>query len=204
MATTQIRGNTQIQANTVTSGQVDSSVIVAGGGNAFTGDQSMGSHKLTNLATPVSSTDAATKGYADTLAQGLNAKYSARTMTDAETLTIASGSVTQIAGTTAGGISANGGEYIPIPNAPSSTGAAGGSTFSTQPGNGLYKCTANTTNLTVSRADDMSGSNSPAGAYVFVEAGTVGGNSVAGGGYVVTTPSSSAAFTYGTNNIAWT
>src|ERR1700756_5883763 len=101
MATTQIRGNPQIQANTVTSGQVDSSIIVAGGGNAFTGDQSMGSHKLTNLATPVSSTDAATKAYVDATAQGLNIKNSAVAATvGTETYTISSGNVTVINGTT--------------------------------------------------------------------------------------------------------
>lgn len=39
--------------------------ILVAGTRAFTGDQSMGSHKLTNVSTPTVSTDAATKGYVD-------------------------------------------------------------------------------------------------------------------------------------------
>jgi hypothetical protein len=49
---------------------------------APTTDLNMGGHKLTNLATPVSSTDAANKQYVDDVAQGLNihaASYAATT-----------------------------------------------------------------------------------------------------------------------------
>lgn len=41
--------------------------ILAAGTRAFSGDQSMGGHKLTDLGTPTQSTDAATKGYVDAL-----------------------------------------------------------------------------------------------------------------------------------------
>jgi len=41
------------------------------GTRAFTGDQSMGSHKLTNVTTPAVSADAATKGYVDSVVNGL-------------------------------------------------------------------------------------------------------------------------------------
>src|SRR5581483_11506028 len=44
-------------------------------------DVSMNSHKLTNLATPVSSTDAATKGYVDSSVQGLTQKPTAMVAT---------------------------------------------------------------------------------------------------------------------------
>jgi hypothetical protein len=74
-----------------------------------------------------------------------------------------------------------------------------GVTFTTQPANGLYKVSAVSTNITVARAPEQSGSVQPAGDFVFVE-----GGSFAGGGFVVTTPSAASGFTYGTNNIVWT
>lgn len=202
MAQTKINGGTQIQDATITTtqlsgsagitdGQLASSYIKADGTRAFTGE--------VGGVTPTSSSSLATKDYVDSVAQNLDPKPSARAATATETLTISSGSVTQIAGTTVDGVSPAVDDYILIPNAPASTGAAGGSTFTTQPANGLYKVSNNTTNLTVSRAPEQSGSVQPAGDYVFVEAGTY-----AGGGFVVTTPSAASGFTYGTNNIAWT
>jgi hypothetical protein len=202
MSQTQINGATQVRAGTltttqlsssagITDGQLATSYVKADGTRAFTGEVAG--------VTPTSSTSLATKGYVDTLAQGLDTKPSARAMTNTETLTIASGSVTQISGTTVDGVTIAIGDYILISNAPASTGAAGGSTFSTQPGNGLYKVSANTTNLTVARAPEQSGAIQPAGDFVFVEAGTV-----AGSGYTVITPSSGSGFTYGTSNIVWT
>jgi hypothetical protein len=190
MSTTQVRGG-QIQANTVTSGQVDSSVIIASGANSFTGTVSG--------QTPTSANHLATKGYTDALAQGLAGKYSAEAATTgSESFTISAGNVTLITGTSVDGVSPNVNDYILIKDAPSATGA--GSVGSTQPGNGLYQVTSNTTNLSVSRAADMSGSNAPVGTYVFVSGGTANASS----GWVVSTPSTSAAFTYGTNNIKWT
>jgi hypothetical protein len=47
---------------------LDSAVIKKDGTVAFTGDQSMGSHKITNLTDPTSNQDAATKYYADSKA----------------------------------------------------------------------------------------------------------------------------------------
>jgi hypothetical protein len=46
---------------------VNASVIHADGANAFTADQSMGSKRLTTLATPTADTDAVTKAYVDAL-----------------------------------------------------------------------------------------------------------------------------------------
>lgn len=203
MTQTAINGGTQIRSGTITTtqlasaagitdGQLATSYIKADGTRAFTGEVAG--------ITPTSSTSLATKGYVDTLAQGLPNKYSAKAATNTETLTIASGSVTQITGTTVDGQSPAIGEYVLIMNAPAATGAAGGTTLSTQPGNGLYQVSANTTNLTVARASDLSGTINPSGAYVFVEAGPTWG----AGGFVVTTPSSTSAFTYGTGNITFT
>jgi hypothetical protein len=202
MTQTQLNGGTQIRSGTITDTQIAAGAAIADsklatsyiktdGTRAFTGEQAG--------VTPTSSSSLATKGYVDSVAQGLDPKPSARVATATETLTIVSGSVTQITGTTVDGISPAVGDYILIPNAPTSTGAAGGSAFSTQPANGLYKVSANTTNLTVARAPEQSGTIQPAGDYVFVEAGTY-----AAAGFVVSTPSSTSGFTYGTSNVAWT
>jgi hypothetical protein len=175
VAQTQINGGTQIASATITQTQL-------------------------NVATPTTSGQVATKGYVDGVAAGLNAKLSAvAATTGAETtITIASGSVTTISGTTLDGQSPAVNDYVLIKDAPAATGA--GSAGSTQPGNGLYQVTNATTNLTVARATDMSGTNLPQGAYCYVEGGTAN----AASGWVVSTPSTTGAFTYGTNNIKWT
>ena len=166
-----------------------------------TANYSLGGYLLNNLGTPVSSADAVTKGYVDAAVQGISSKYSAVAATNTETLTIGSGSVTQITGTTVDTYSPAIGDYVLVMNAPASTGAASGTTLSTQPANGLYQVTANTTNLTVTRASAMSGSSdSPAGAYVFVESGATW----ASGGFIVTTPVGSATFTYGSGSVGFT
>jgi hypothetical protein len=54
-----------VPSGLITSADVDSSIIIAAGTNPFTGPQSMGNNKLTSVATPTVSTDAATKGYVD-------------------------------------------------------------------------------------------------------------------------------------------
>lgn len=72
MAVTQIRGSSQIKDSSVTATQVDSTVIVAAGTNPFTGDQSFGGFKATNVATPSASTDAANKSYVDSVVNGLD------------------------------------------------------------------------------------------------------------------------------------
>lgn len=199
MAQTQIHGSTQIQANTVTSGQVDSTIVVAGGGNAFSGDQSMGGHKLTNVGTPSAGTDAANVSYVQAYVQGMTPKNAAQWATvGTETFTISSGNVTTISGTTLDAGSPAVGDRILIKDAPASTGA--GSANSTQPGNGLYTVTGNTTNLSVSRTTDLTGSIKPTGSWVLVEEGTSNG----GLQYIVTTPSNpDSSFTYGTDSIQW-
>lgn len=55
------------------SGIVYTSLILASGAVAFAGNQSMGGNKITNLATPTVSTDAATKAYVDSAASSITA-----------------------------------------------------------------------------------------------------------------------------------
>lgn len=164
----------------------------------FSGDTSIG-HKLTSVTDPTSSQDAATKNYVDSVAQGFSPKTSCRVATvGTENFTISSGAVTTITGTTLDGISVAIGDRIMIKDAPASTGT--GSVLSDLPANGIYVVTANTTNLSVSRSTDLSGTNGPAGAYALVEAGSAN----KGTAFVVTDPSTNTGFTYNTSNIQWT
>ncbi len=71
MAQTYINGSEQIKANSVTEDQVDSTIIVAAGTNAFTAAQSMGGFALTNVLDPDHDQDAATKKYVDDQISGL-------------------------------------------------------------------------------------------------------------------------------------
>jgi len=165
---------------------------------AATADYSLNTHKITSLLDPSAAQDAATKNYVDGVAQGLSGKYSAVAATlGSETYTISAGSVTVISGTTLDGQSPAVNDYVLVKDAPAASGT--GSAASTQPGNGLYLVTSATTNLSLSRAADMSGTNGPDGSFVFVEGGTQ-----ASSGWAVSVPSTSAAFTYGTNNIKFT
>lgn len=66
----------------------DADVIKKDGSVAFTADQSMGGFKLTSLAAPTASSDAATKGYVDNALEGLKPKQAVRVATTAN-ITIA-------------------------------------------------------------------------------------------------------------------
>ena len=175
MAQTTINGATQIAAASITQAQL-------------------------NVATPTTSGQVATKGYVDAAAQGLTVKVACQAATtSALSFTISSGNVTTITGTTVDGYSPAVNDYILVKDAPSATG--GGSANSSQPGNGIYIVTGNTTNLSVSRATFMnSGGDAPQGAFTFIESGTANASS----GWVVSSPAADAAVTYGTTAIAWT
>lgn len=82
MATTQIAGNRQVKALSITNAEIDAAaaialsklaeaVIQADGGQAFTADQSLGGFKLTSVGAPSSGGDAANKTYVDNAVTGL-------------------------------------------------------------------------------------------------------------------------------------
>lgn len=91
MATTQVRGNTQIIAGTIIDAEISATAaiqltklakvpVTPDGATAFTAAQSMGAQKITNMADPTVATDAATKNYVDNVAQGLSTKISVRAL----------------------------------------------------------------------------------------------------------------------------
>lgn len=57
MARTQVRGTTQVKANTVSAAETDATVITADGAAAFTANQPMGGHRATGAGDPVSAQD---------------------------------------------------------------------------------------------------------------------------------------------------
>lgn len=94
MAQNQIDGGKQIRSGTITTTQLASaagvtdaqlatSYIKTDGTRAFTGDQSMGSHKITSLTDGSADTDAATVGQMKALVNGLDIKGSVRAATTA-------------------------------------------------------------------------------------------------------------------------
>jgi hypothetical protein len=91
----QIRDGAITNAKVAAGAAIDSSKLADGanfvkkdGSVAFTGAQSMGNNKLTTLATPTDSGDAATKGYVDTQISGLPSAYKYRTVKAATTANI--------------------------------------------------------------------------------------------------------------------
>jgi hypothetical protein len=113
-------------------------------------DVSMASFKITNLATPTLDSDAANKGYVDSVAQGLDPKQSVRAATTANIATL-SGTMT------IDGIALVAGDRILVKDQ------------STASQNGIYVVAASTW----ARANDSDTWAELISAYVFVEQGTV-------------------------------
>jgi len=143
-----------------------------------TADISFAGFKITSLATPTADTDAANKGYVDSVAQGLDTKASvvAATTTDGTLATaFDNGSVVD-------GVTLVTGDRILIKNQTDATA------------NGIYVVAAS--GAPTRSADMNAGSEFPS-AYVFVEQGTVNADT----GWVCT---NNAPVTLGSTNITWT
>jgi hypothetical protein len=141
----------------------------------------MGGFKLTNVGTPTASTDAATKGYVDGIAQGIDVHASVRAASTA-TVTVTYSSTGGTSGrgqitaapNTLDGVSLASGNRILLKN--QSTGAQNGIWVVTTLGSGA--------NGVWDRATDFDqDAEVTAGAFVFVEEGTVNADS----GWILTT-----------------
>lgn len=173
MAVTELHGR-QLKDGTVPLGKLAEDVIQADGGEAFAADQSMGGNKLTNVAEPVASTDAATKGYVDGVAVGIDWKPSVRAAS--------TGDLTLSGTQTIDGVSLSVGNRVLAKNqtAPEE--------------NGIYVVAAGAW----SRATDAdSSAEVTPGMATFVEEGTVNGNS----GFTLTTD---GPITLGTTELTFT
>ena len=143
-----------------------------------TADISFAGFKITSLATPTADTDAANKGYVDSIAQGLDPKASvvAATTTNGTLATaFANGQVVD-------GVTLATGNRILIKNQTDQTA------------NGIY--TVNASGAPTRSTDMDNGSEFP-GAFVFVEQGTVNADT----GWTCT---NNAPVTLGSTNITWT
>ena len=143
------------------------------------GAVSLNSQKITNLATPTASTDAASKSYVDNVSQGLDVKDSVKVATTANG-TLASAFAN---GQTVDGITLATNDRILLKDQ------------STQTENGIYVVNASGA---PTRADDFATGATVAGAFAFVEQGTANADS----GFVVS--SNKGSDVVGTNNIVFT
>jgi hypothetical protein len=169
MAQTQINGETQIRSGSITSDRIKSgtvaddrlavSYVKADGSRAFTGNVSLGSNRITGLAEPSSSSDAATKAYVDGLIQGFDWKQSVRAATTAAgslSTAFANGSVVD-------GVTLATGDRILVKN------QTNGSE------NGLY--TVNPTGAPTRAQDADASADVTGGLTAFVSEGATNGNS---------------------------
>lgn len=171
MATNQIRTE-QIKDGAITNVKVGASAAIASTKLAnWSADRNAGGFKLTNLATPTTGTDAATKAYVDGVAQGLDVKLSVR-----------AASTANLAGTygATGGTSARG-QFTGMTNTLDGVTLAANDRVllkdqSTGAQNGIWVVTTLGTgsNGVWDRATDFdSDTEVTSGAFTFVEEGTV-------------------------------
>ena len=137
------------------------------------GAVSFSSQKITNLADPTADADAANKGYVDGVAQGLDIKDSVKATTTAN--------ITLSGTQTIDGVSLSADDRVLVKNQ------------NTASENGLYLCKSGSW----VRTDDLAAGADAAGAFVFVEQGTVNAEN----GFVCTSNKGSAVV--GTNNLTF-
>ena len=140
------------------------------------GAVSFASQKITNLADPTSDNDAANKGYVDGVAQGLDIKDSCTAATTAN-ITI---STALNNGDTIDGVTLSTNDRVLVKNQ------------NTASENGIYKVGSSP-----ARVDDLAAGADAAGAFTFVEQGTVNGDNA----FVCSSDKGSAVV--GTNNLTF-
>jgi hypothetical protein len=146
---------------------------------APTADLGIGSFKLINVADPVSASDAATKGYVDSVATGLDVHESVRVASTGNVV-VASGLVN---GVTIDGVVVATGDRVLLKNQ------------TTASENGIYVVAAS--GAAARASDNNSSSNYESGTFVFVEQGTAN----AATGWIVTTQ---GTIVVGTTSVTWT
>jgi hypothetical protein len=170
-----VTGNTAVVAADITA-LVDSTYVNVSG-DTMTGNLNMGgSNKVTGLSAPTSDTDAATKGYVDSLVAGLSWKQAVRVATTGP-LTLATDFE---AGDIVDGVTLVAGDRILIKDQ------------ATQSQNGIYVVQASGAPV---RATDLDVAAEFTGATVFVTEGTLNKDT----GWTQTTE----VVTLGTDNIVW-
>jgi hypothetical protein len=187
-------GNVTTSANIVTNlivGRTSGITITATGTNqnitlapTGTGTVDVSSKRITSLATPTASTDAATKQYVDDVAQGLTVKSACQAATTGTLAVASGGTITYNNGTsgvgatltttgtftTIDGVTLTNGDRILVKNE------------ATAANNGIYVRTS-TTVLTRATDFDNSPAGEVAGAFTFISGGTVNADA----GFVCTT-----------------
>ncbi len=184
--------NLNFNGNTITSTDTNGNIILSPNG---TGKVDISGSILTGLNEPVNPTDAATKNYVDTVAEGLHVHEAAKVATTGTLATLSGGSVTYANGTagvgatltlSAGltaidGVTLVNGDRILIKNE------------ATQAHNGMYVRTSATV---LTRASDFdTAAEIGGGDFTFVEQGTTYGNT----GWVQTFE----VLTVGTDTVIW-
>ena len=162
----QIRDGAITNAKVAAGAAIDSSKLADGsnftkkdGSVAFTGNQSMGNNKLTTIATPTDSGDAATKGYVDTQISGLSSAYKYRNVHAATTGDI---NLSNPGTDTFDGHQLTSGQRLLVWQE------------STASANGIYVFNGSSSALT--RATDSDAWDELTGSFVYVDAGTTYGD----------------------------
>jgi|694.fasta_scaffold01024_13 hypothetical protein len=189
-------------------GNLGTAVLIATGTGSFGGNVSMNSFNITGLATPVNDTDATTKAYVDSVAQGLDPKAS---VVYATTTSIFGSGYTYNNGTSGVGAtitsSSNGAlsidgstpslnERVLIKN---EVGAFVNTTTQSAAFNGIYVVTqvgSGAAPFILTRSTDFDVGTEMAGAFTFVEQGTYNADT----GWVST---ANTPITVGTTQIIW-
>jgi hypothetical protein len=170
--------------------------VTGTGVSSIAGNLDMTSNNITNLAEPVNSTDAATKNYVDSVAEGLHTHDSCNAATTGTLATISGGTVTYNNGTNGVGATlTTTGSYTTIDGVTLSDGMRIlVKDESTAAHNGIYVRTSSTV---LTRATDFDTPAEMAGGdFTFVTGGTLYDNT----GWVMT----DAVTTVGTSPVNWT
>ena len=202
LTTLNVSGNANV-------GNLGTTALVATGTGSFGGNVAMNSFNITGLATPVNDTDAATKAYVDSTAQGLDPKasvvYATTTSIFGSGYTYnngTSGVGATITASTNGALSIDGstptvGARVLIKN---EVGAFVNNTTQSAAFNGIYVVTvvgSGAAAFVLTRSTDFDVGTEMPGAFTFVEQGTVNADT----GWVATV---NAPVTVGTTQILWT